>query len=209
MPKDTARSPRRRGPRGDIARADIVAAAERVLAAQGLAKVSTRSVALEAGVSPNSLYTYVHDMDDLLNAVGDAFLAGVDLRVLDASDPARAVRALLIELLHRLGERPGMDRLLASRRIIGPGSLALNEAILGRLLAAGLPGQRAATGVYTLTAYLYGHLICSLPDGADDTVTRALTALDPADYPLTAATPADDDELPGLDLILAGLLSTD
>ena len=66
VPKGIAIAQRRRGPRGDITRADIVAAAERVLAAKGLAGVSTRSVASEAGVSPNSLYTYVHDMDDLL-----------------------------------------------------------------------------------------------------------------------------------------------
>ena len=209
VPKGIAIAQRRRGPRGDITRADIVAAAERVLAAKGLAGVSTRSVASEAGVSPNSLYTYVHDMDDLLNLVGDKFLAGLDLSVLDDPDPARGLRAVLGQVLHRLAETPGMDGLLASRRIIGPGSLSLNEALLGRLLEAGLPLRRAAAGVYALTAYLYGHLVCMLPDGADDTVGRSLAALDPADYPFTAATPSDEDELPGLDMILAGVLGAE
>lgn len=206
--------PRRRGPRGDVSRARIVAAASAVLDASGPAAVSTRAVAAAAGVTPTTIYTYVDDMGDLLNAVGDDFLGTIDLTGLDDPDPRAAVRAVLVDVWLKVRRRPGMGRLLASRRIVGANSLTLNEALLRRLDAAGLAPRRARDGVYALTAYLYGHLVCSVPDGADGTVAAALARLDPGDYPLTAssgvtdaAAPAQEAvDLTGLDILLDGLL---
>lgn len=84
--------------------------------------------------------------------------------------------------------------------------MQLNEELLRALTEAGMSLQEASAGTYALTAYLYGHLICSVPDGADETVRRALGRLDAADYPLTRESWAGAaDELPELAQLLDGL----
>ncbi|MFF4649276.1 TetR/AcrR family transcriptional regulator [Streptomyces sp. NPDC001380] len=65
----------------------IVAAALRLVDAEGLEALSTRRLAAELGVSGPSLYNHFATKDDLLDAVADAVVGEVDLSMFGPPDP--------------------------------------------------------------------------------------------------------------------------
>ena len=70
----------------------LVEAAERRIAAQGLAALRARDLAPEIGVSLGALYNLVNDMDELVLRVGSRTLARLDAALQNASDAAPADR---------------------------------------------------------------------------------------------------------------------
>ncbi|OYO24935.1 hypothetical protein CGZ93_00155 [Enemella dayhoffiae] len=201
------RSPRR-GPRGDLDRGTWLAAGERLLDREGVAALSLRRLAAEAGATPNAFYTYFADLAELANEVGDRFLGTLGLPAIlgGSGSPRERIESTVRRIWTAIRDRPGLTALLASRRIVGAHSMRLNEELLRVLTGAGMALPTASATVYALTAYLYGHLVCSVPDGADETVRRALSGLEPTDFPLTGESwTAAHDELPGLTELLDGL----
>lgn len=197
----------RRGPRGDLDAAHFVAAA--VALVEGGGALSLRSVAAAAGATPTAIYTYFADVDELLNAVGDAFVGRIPLAPLDVAGPAPDARARVAELVGSAVEvltaSPGLTHVLARRRIVGPHALALNEALLRFLTAQGLEPGRAAEATYALTTYVQAHALFEASASLTPGARRALAELDPADFPLTAALP-EPPALPGLGVLLDGIL---
>lgn len=70
---------------------DVVAAALRVLGAQGLEGCSMRRVAAELGVQPSALYHHVPDKQTLLALMADDIVAGVGARARRRATENRAV----------------------------------------------------------------------------------------------------------------------
>ena len=62
-----------------LSRDGIVAAALALVDAEGLEALSTRRLAAELGVSGPSLYNHVATKDELIDAVVDSVVAGVDV----------------------------------------------------------------------------------------------------------------------------------
>lgn len=151
---------RRRGPRGDLTRTAVITAADRVLRAEGLAGLSLRAVAREAGIAPNAVYTYVASMADLRNALGDAFLARLDLGLLTSGVPEEALRRFLDHVLPAFAQSPPHVAILASQRVIGEGALALQEALLTFFEEQlGWDLVRAADATMFLTEWVHGHVL--------------------------------------------------
>lgn len=186
-------------------RADVVAAALRVLAAQGLESCSMRRVAAELDVQPSALYHHVPNKQSLLALMADEIVRPVRL---DGSDP----RALCAELRDAmLAVRDGAD-VVATAEAFRLGSSAL-ESRLSELV--GVDGAR------TLLLYTFGHTQSTQTHrqaaefGAllDAPAAAGSPAGSPADS--LADSPADspDDSSAGLaasfgrglDIILAGL----
>ncbi|MFD7576866.1 TetR/AcrR family transcriptional regulator [Kitasatospora sp. NPDC059817] len=69
-----------------LSRERIVAAALRLIDAEGLAALSTRRLATELSVSGPSLYNHVATKDELLDAVVDSVIGEVDLSMFGAPD---------------------------------------------------------------------------------------------------------------------------
>lgn len=184
---------RRRGPRGDVTLPLLVEAAEQVLAARGNQGLTLRAVAQQAGVSPNAVYTYVEDMDDLRQHVADAFLGRLDLSLLTTEAPSESFTRFLLHVLGVLGSSPGHVALLTSDRIGGPHALALNEALL-RFFVDGvghtLGHAAACTGL--VTEWVHGALLLSHSSDTSPAFGRALARSDLTRYPLTAATPPEE-----------------
>ncbi|MFD6098375.1 TetR/AcrR family transcriptional regulator [Nocardiopsis flavescens] len=194
---------RRRGPRGDISAPDLLAAAERVLRGGGLAALTLRAVAREADVTPTALYTYFDDMADLRHRLGDAFLAGLDLALLREREPEEGLRLFLHHVLAVFRSSPGHVELLAAQRIAGPHSLALNEALLGFFTdRMGHTPRRAAALTGFATEWVHGTLLLSA-DASSPGFRRALSRMDPADFPRTAAVPPFDGDEEGVRLLVA------
>jgi AcrR family transcriptional regulator len=168
-------------------RADVVAAALRVLDGHGLEFCSMRRVAAELGVQPSALYHHVPDKQTLLALMADEIVSEVR-----GDDPAGFCRALRGAML---AVRDGAD-VVATASAFRLGASGV-EARLAEL--AGVDGAR------TLLLYTFGH--------AQSTQTHRQAAafgalLDPAH---TSPAPADTDaELEasfdrGIEIILAGL----
>ena len=71
-------------------REELILAAERSIAAGGLAGLKTRELAREIGVANGAVYNLVEDMDELILRVGSQTLARLDasLSAAEAQGPA-------------------------------------------------------------------------------------------------------------------------
>lgn len=194
---------RRRGPRGDIRAEDLLTAAEGVLRSGGPEGLSLRSVAREAGVTPTVLYTYFDDMADLRNRLGDDFLGRLDLALLRSHPPGAALRRFLYHLLAVFHDSPGHVALLASQRVAGPHSLALNEALLGFFVeAVGHTPERAAALTLFATEWVHGRLLLWPSAPVTEDFKRAMSRIDPAEFPRTTASLSAPVEDEGVELLV-------
>jgi AcrR family transcriptional regulator len=148
------RSARRR--RDPISRDAIVAAAIRLLDAEGLDALSMRRIADELGTGAASLYWHVGSKDGLLDLIFDQVIG--ELEVPDPvpgqwreqlKDVARAQRA--ISLRH-----PYVVRISIGRIPMGPNALRYSERVLAILRAGGLPPRLAVQGSHLLISTVNG-----------------------------------------------------
>ncbi len=162
-----------------------------------------------AGVTPNALYTYFSDMGDLRNRLGDDFLATLDLLMLRAGRPERALHTFLLHVLDVFSASPGHVQLLASQRIIGPHSLALNEALLDFFIDdVGHSPEKAASITLLLTEWVHGQVLLSPSDGPTGQAHSALSRIDLSDYPRTAAMLATKTDSSALEMLVRAVTST-
>jgi AcrR family transcriptional regulator len=108
-------------PRSDDKRAAIMAAATRVIAAQGLSAAATALIAKEAGVSNGSLFTYFSTKADLLNQLYLELKAGMGAAALGGLPADADVRELLRHLwsgwLRWAAAHPDQRRALAQLEV--------------------------------------------------------------------------------------------
>lgn len=166
------RSARRR--RDPISRDAIVAAAIRLLDAEGLDALSMRRIAAELGTGAASLYWHVGSKDGLLDLVFDQIIG--ELEVPDPvpgqwreqlKDVARAQRA--ISLRH-----PSVVRISIGRIPMGPNALRYSERVLAVLRAGGLPPRLAVQGSHLLISTVNGFTLDET--GAGDAARPAASA---------------------------------
>ncbi|WP_405013950.1 TetR/AcrR family transcriptional regulator [Kitasatospora sp. NBC_01539] len=194
-PPAAPRSRRERPAKPALTRDGIVAAAVRVMRAEGLQKVTMRRLAQELDTGPASLYVYVRNTDELHAAVLDHLLGGVDL------GPARAegdwrerLERILTACMDLLFAHPGLAQSALLARPSGRHYLDLVDALLGLLAEGGAPDAQAAWGVDLLLQFATataaehsGHDLApeSREEWAD--LTRAVRDADPATHPRIAA----------------------
>jgi len=149
-----------------LTRAAIVRRALKIGETEGLDAVSLRRLASELGVTPMALYRHVRDKQDLINAMAELVMEGLDLTVgfrASMSWTDRLRRALL-NFKDQMVERPlalqlqiayGGDNLSAFWRPI--------EDVLGILLSAGFKPRDAAKLVRIVSNLLAGYLLLVRP----------------------------------------------
>jgi TetR/AcrR family tetracycline transcriptional repressor len=125
---------------------------------EGLDAVSMRKLARRLGVDPMSLYNHVDGKDALLDGVAEVLLAAIP-----AAGPGPDLRTTMSALAHgfraaMLGH-PRAAPLVLTRRLASLTALAPVEAVLGPLLAAGYPPERAVHGLRAVLAFLIGTLM--------------------------------------------------
>ena len=172
---------------------------------EGLDAVSLRRLASEFRVTPMALYRHVRDKQDLINAMAESVMEGLDLTVgfrASMSWTDRLRRAML-NFRDQMGERPlglqlqiayGGDNLAAFWRPI--------EDVLGILQSAGFKRRESALLIRIVSNLLAGYLLLMRPAGpsakqqgniTDREVLRkrfelGLLSLQPDQFPNTAAT---------------------
>ena len=182
-----------------LTRDGIVAAAVRVMSAQGIERVTMRRLAQELDTGAASLYVYLRNTAELKAAVLDEMLGAVDLRPGGSPGEWRdRLAAVLTSYGLVLFQYPTLAQSALVARPSGPNYLKLLDCLLGLLAEGGVPTDRAAWGVDLLlqfvTATSAEHsnreqaINAQLADG---TLVAALDNLATETYPNIAAAGAE------------------
>jgi TetR/AcrR family tetracycline transcriptional repressor len=142
--------------RRTLTRQRVVAEALAVIGADGVDALSMRGLASRLGVVPGALYRHVRNKEQLYDLVLDAVLAEVDCEVDRSLDWTGQVAVLAHRLRAVLEDHPGIAGLLKTRDPLGPHSLALAEAFLAALHAAGLPERDTGLAFFLVYDYTLG-----------------------------------------------------
>ena len=187
---------------------------------EGVDGLSMRRLAAVLGAGAMSLYHYVANKEELLDAMIDIVFEEIKLPT-DATDWQSAMRQRAISTRQVLARHPWAIGLLESRTSPGPANLRHHEAVTACLRRAGFSVLMATHANWLLDSYVYGFALqeSSLPfdtadEFADTTEDVFLPQLPPDQFPylnesaaaLVAAgyDPAEE-FIFGLDLVLAAL----
>jgi AcrR family transcriptional regulator len=147
--------------RPQLTRQRVVAEALAVIAQDGAQALTMRSLAARLGVVPGALYHHVRNKEQLQDLLLDGVLAEVDVHL----DPSPGWPEQLKVLAHRLRavleRHPGVAAILKTRDPLGPHSLALAEAFLSPLQAAGFGDREAGLAFFLLVDYTVGFAVSS------------------------------------------------
>jgi TetR/AcrR family tetracycline transcriptional repressor len=147
--------------RPQLTRQRVVAEALAVIAQDGIQALTMRSLAARLGVVPGALYHHLRNKQQLQDLLLDGVLAEVD----GHTDPSLGWPKQLKLLAHRLRQvledHPGVAGLLKTRDPLGPHSLALAEAFLAPLQAAGFADRQAGLAFFLLVDYTVGFAVSS------------------------------------------------
>ncbi|MDO3700210.1 TetR/AcrR family transcriptional regulator [Micromonospora sp. C28SCA-DRY-2] len=153
---------------GSASREDLVRVAVRLADARGLDAVSVRAVAHRAGVTPEAVYRWVRNRDDLLSAMAEHVLGTPRHRDNGHGTPR--------ERLERLGRaewalyrrHPWLLTVLASTRPpTGPRVLAMVDRAVNALVDAGHDPPDAFAGYLALSGYVQGMALLPLAEQAE------------------------------------------
>jgi TetR/AcrR family transcriptional regulator, tetracycline repressor protein len=151
-----------------LTRDAIVRRALKIGETEGLDAVSLRRLASEFGVTPMALYRHVRDKQDLINAMAELAMEGLDLTVgfRTSMSWTDQVRRAMLNFRDQMDERPlalqlqiayGGDNLAAFWRTV--------EDVLGVLLSAGFKPREAAKLIRIVSNLLAGYLVLMRPTG--------------------------------------------
>jgi AcrR family transcriptional regulator len=147
--------------RPQLTRERVVAEALAVIAQDGAQALTMRGLAARLGVVPGALYHHVGNKQQLQDLLLDGVLAEVDVHL----DPSLGWPDQLKLLAHRLRQvledHPGVAAILKTRDPLGPHSLALAEAFLAPLQAAGFGDREAGLAFFLLVDYTVGFAVSS------------------------------------------------
>jgi AcrR family transcriptional regulator len=144
-----------------LTRERVVAEALTVIGADGVDALSMRALATRLGVVPGALYRHVRNKEQLHDLVLDGALAEVDCQLDHALPWTEQVKALAHRLRAVLEDHPGVAGLLKTRDPLGPHSLALAEAFLTPLRAAGRPERETGLAFFLIYDYILGFALGS------------------------------------------------
>jgi TetR/AcrR family transcriptional regulator, tetracycline repressor protein len=145
-----------------LTRPAIVGRALKIGETEGLDAVSLRRLASEFGVTPMALYRHVRDKQDLINAMAELAMEGLDLTVgfRTSMSWTHRVRRAMLNFRDQMDERPlalqlqiaySGDNLSAFWRPI--------EDVLGILLSAGFKRREAANLIRIVSNLLAGYVL--------------------------------------------------
>jgi AcrR family transcriptional regulator len=161
--------------RHQLTRQRVVAEALTTIADHGVQALTMRRLAARLGVVPGALYHHVRDKQQLHDLVLDNVLAEVEVQL----DPAPGWTDQLKVVAHRLRQvleaHSGVADILKTRDPLGPHSLALAEAFLGPLQAAGFDDREAGLAFFLLVDYTIGFAV-----GGTSTSVNEQRVRDPA-----------------------------
>jgi AcrR family transcriptional regulator len=207
--------------RGSLSRERLLRAAMAVADEGGIGALTIRTLAHDVGVKPMSVYHYVANKDEIIDAIVDIVFSEIELpevggdwrtEMLKRANSARRV----------LRQHQWAIPLLQSRLHPGPATLRHHNAFIGTLRGAGFTVVDIAHAFALIDSYVYGFALAEAalpihgPESVADTAQSMMEQfVDPASYPQLLEFTLKHVMLPGydfgaefeygLDLILDGL----
>jgi AcrR family transcriptional regulator len=172
---DAVTASAREGGRPGLTRAAVVARALEIGTAEGLQAVSLRRLAHELGVSPMALYRHVRDKQDLINAMTEVVLEGIDTTAgITADMPwAERLRRAIDNYKQQVDARPlalPLSIAYGGDGVGVPSFWKMLEELLGILLDAGFERRTAIILIRMISNLLAGYLLLfqqgAPPEGA-------------------------------------------
>jgi AcrR family transcriptional regulator len=155
-----------------LTRERVVTEALAVIAEDGVQALTMRSLAARLGVVPGAVYRHVRNKQQLQDLLLDNVLAEIDVHL----DPSLSWTGQLKVLAHRLRQvleaHPGVAGILKTRDPLGPHSLALAEAFLEPLQAAGFGDRQAGLAFFLLVDYTIGFAVSGISTSANEQRVR-------------------------------------
>ncbi|MFZ4721359.1 MAG: TetR/AcrR family transcriptional regulator C-terminal domain-containing protein [Ilumatobacteraceae bacterium] len=206
-----------------LSRDRIVDAAVALATREGADALTVRRLGEQLGCDPSALYRHFTNAEALHRAVGDHFLADVDVAPRPREGWRTAVRRLCIELRHAQLRQPKLAAFVRAAPTRLGNELAITEALLRELRRGGFRAAAAVRAYHSLIELTVGSAAIDAPLAALASNDRAATydrwradygALDPAQFPASVAVApllyqgtADERFEQALDLLLDGLMS--
>jgi AcrR family transcriptional regulator len=158
--------------RHQLTRERVVAEALAVIAQDGVQALTMRRLAARLGVVPGALYHHVRNKQQLHDLVLDNVLAEVEVHLDSSLGWNDQLKLLAHRLRQVLEDHPGVAGVLKTRDPLGPHSLALAEAFLGPLQAAGFADREAGLAFFLLVDYTIGFAVSSPPTSVNEQRVR-------------------------------------
>lgn len=173
----------KRSRRGSLSREQVLAAAVRLVDADGLEGLTMRRLGQELGRDPMALYRYVHNREALLDGVAEHVLDELDIPT-DGSEWQLELRRIAHDFRTLALAHPHVVPLLVTRPPMTPlglrplGTLRPLERILELLTNAGFPPADALHVYRTYFGFLFGSVLNELQEvGPDPEESEALLRL--------------------------------
>ena len=194
-----------------LTRERILRAAIAMADREGVDAITMRGLGSELGVEGMALYRHFANKDELIESMIDLLVG--DITAPPAGGPWRsAIRAQALSAREVFGARRWAQRLLATRLVLGPGTLGHIEAVTRVLRDAGFSYRLQHNTMHVLGARIFGFTQEPFDDALTPEAVRRFVALIRAgDYPaMKDALPhvrheADAEFEFGLDLVLDAL----
>ena len=203
-----------------LSRDRVLAGAITVADAGGIGGLTIRTLALELGVKPMSVYHYVANKDEIIDGIVDLVYAEIDLPV-PGGDWRQEMRRRAGSARQVLAEHPWATPLLQSRLNPGPATMRHHNAFIATVRAAGFSVQLTAHAFALIDSYVFGFALSENalpihgPDSVADTAASMMHFFDAEAYPALLEFTMEHVMQPdydfgeefsyGLDLILDGL----
>lgn len=126
-----------------LSRQRIIDVATAIIDAEGLDALSTRRLATELDVRAPSLYNHFSTKEEILDAVGDAIIARVDISMFGREEWPAALSSWARAYRAALAAHPNIVPFLARGPARRPAALRLADAVYGGLVDAGWPPSYA------------------------------------------------------------------
>lgn len=204
-----------------ISRAEVVAAARRIVDEEGVRKLTMRRLAAEVGSTPMALYHHVRDKEELLVLLLDDYAGRALRRPETPGEPRERVVVAAAAIREALAGCPWIVEVLTADDLLATAALWFVEQIVDGLVDCGLPVERAVHGYRAIWYYTVGEIVVRATAARrradDDRPTyreRVFADLEPAELPRLAqvtdrwaALTAEDTYLDGLRALVDGLLA--
>ena len=148
------RTPAGRPAKTPLARTEIVQAALRIVRTEGIDAVSMRRIAAEFDTGPSSLYAHVANKDELLQLMFDEMYGTVPIPEPDPSRWQEQVKELARAGYRAMLEHNDLARAALATIPTGPNAMRVSDAMLGLMLAGGVPPRIAAWALDRIFLYI-------------------------------------------------------
>ncbi len=143
-----------------LSRERIAAVALGLIDTNGLVGLSMRKLGAELGVEAMSLYHYIENKNDLLDAVVDHLYGEIDLPTsVDPADWEQAIRRGLRAFLSVLLEHESAPELFASRSVRSENSVRVLHWAHERFVGVGLSIEEAHMALHLAVSFAMGHAV--------------------------------------------------